>query len=121
MFLPFGALELSTRIRGKMKTVTGTIPPSISSDLAIKKSFNNKKIDLTLKVKDVFNTSGFAIDLYNTKERNDIEFIEHAYYKFKRNGRTVFLILKYNFGDTKNSRKSKIYKGDSEGMGGMEF
>ena len=46
MFLPFGALELSTRIRGKMKTVTGTIPPSISSDLAIKKSFKKTLQDM---------------------------------------------------------------------------
>ena len=37
------------------------------------------------------------------------------------NQKKISVYKKYNFGNAKSNRKNKVYKGDSEGMGGMDF
>ncbi|MDG1849666.1 MAG: outer membrane beta-barrel family protein, partial [Flavobacteriales bacterium] len=82
--------------QGKMKTMFNT-------DLVYAKTIFSNKGKLTLKLSDVFNTSGFGIDTFG--ERFDQSFT------YKRRSQILSLSLSCNFGNNNENRSSSKRRG----------
>lgn len=82
--------------QGKMKTMFNT-------DLVYAKDVFSDKGKLTLKLSDVFNTSGFGIDTYG-------EMFDQSF-TYKRRSRILSLSLSCNFGNNNESRSSRKRRG----------
>lgn len=116
-----GRLELTGRYRGRMKIINGIIPPVMFLDLALQKNFFNRKFALTLKISDLLDNAGFSIEL--EEELEDLvtneTYIQYLNADRRRDRRTVFLVLTYNFGNMEQKRRWK--QGDREGGGMMDM
>ena len=107
-------LELTSRFRGKMKITYGHIPANATFDIAIQKSFFDRRLNVTLKINDLTNSGKFSI--YTEQEIESI--IGENYTQTmdawrKRDRRTLSLVLNYNFGKLEQKRRW-----NREGMGG---
>jgi hypothetical protein len=85
--------------------------PMYSIDFGLKKDFLNKKLSVSLRVSDIFNTMRFAIDVATPA------FYSEIYHKWET--RVANLSLQYNINNG-NERKDRR-KMDMEGGGGMEI
>ena len=117
-------LELSGRFRGRMKITYGHIPASAMLDLGIQKSFLNRRLSLTFKIKDVFKTAKFTI---YTEQEIESTIGQRTYVQTmdawrQRDRRTLSLVLNYNFGKVEQKRGwNKKGMGRGNGGGGMEM
>ena len=95
-----GRLDLSGRYRGRMKITTGEIKPSLTASLSFQRKFMDNKLTMTLKVRDLFDNSGFAIEtkevLYDVIREEDYTRIMEA--NRRRDKRSVSISFSYSFG-----------------------
>ncbi len=128
-FLPYiGQLELTGRMFGPLKTSIGYNTPRVMASLAVKRSFFEERLDVSFKIKNLFDNAGFELDEFEDMveviETTTIPFEQHQHFWHFREGRTFYLTLKYNFGELKEKkrRQKKWDRGSSEGGGmGMDF
>ena len=92
-------LQVSYFYSGKRITPQGTMDPMQSLDAALKKDLFDKKLSLTFRVSDLLNTQKFAMNLA------DPEFSQHS--ERRRDSRTFFLNVSYNFGNADKLDKQK--------------
>jgi outer membrane receptor protein involved in Fe transport len=92
-------LELSMiyNYSSKRPVVDGFIEPMQYFDVSLKKVFLDKKLDMSLKVSDLFNSQKFQINTENTGYTQNST--------FKRESRVAYLTLTYRFGKDLNSKK----------------
>ena len=114
-------IQLTGKFSSTMKVTTGEILPIKSLDFAYKKEVDDK-FNITLKIKDVFDSGGWHIltDQNQEIDGNTINQLMDA--KFRRNNRTISISLEYKFGEFK---KKKYIRDDSRnfdfgGDGGMD-
>ncbi len=115
-------IELSTRYRGPMKIIEGNIKGNATADLAIQKGFLDKRLNLTFKVSDVFDSGKFRINLEQHVDLDNLSYIQIMEAERRRHPRTMHLVLSYNFG--KMEQKKRWGKGDrqrGDGGGGMDM
>jgi hypothetical protein len=86
---------------GKRITAQGTFEPLQSFDVAVKKDLFDKKLSIALRVTDLFDQMSFRLNF------SDADFSEIS--ERKRDSRTLFLNITYNFGqrDKKQERRKK--------------
>ena len=114
-------LELSGNGRAKMRISTGNIPANYRINLGIQKSFLQKKLSVTFKIDDIFQTGKFIIDTENsvTNSQTGEEYIQSMYAERQRQKRFSSIVLNYNFGKQQKKKWSKgNFSGRSGGMGG---
>ena len=117
-----GRFDLSGRYRGRMKITTGEIKPSLTADLSFQRKFMDNKLTMTVKVRDLFDNSGFGIE---TSEVLEDLVSGEAYTRSmeadrRRDRRSVSLSLSYSFGKMEQKRR---FSRDREGFdgGGMDM
>ena len=117
-----GRFDLSGRYRGPMIITTGKIKPSLTADLSFQRKFLDNKLTMTLKVRDLFDNSGFGIETSEVLEDliSGEEYIRSMEANRRRDRRSVSLSFSYSFGKMEQKRRSK---GDREGFdgGGMDM
>ena len=117
-----GRLDLSGRYRGRMKITTGEIKPSLTASLSFQRKFMDNKLTMTLKVRDLFDNSGFAIETREVLEDlvSGEEYIRSMEADRRRDRRSVSLSLSYSFGKMEQKRR---FNRDREGFdgGGMDM
>ena len=117
-----GRLDLSGRYRGRMKITTGEIKPSLTASLSFQRKFMDNKLTMTLKVRDLFDNSGFGIETSEVLEDliSGEEYIRSMEANRRRDKRSVSLSFSYSFGKMEQKRR---FKGDREGFdgGGMDM
>ena len=117
-------VELSMRGRGKMKITTGTIPANYTASLGVQRSFLQKRLSVTLKVNDLFDTGKFIIDTSNeiTNAVTQETYTQLMYAERQRDQRFMSVVLNYNFGKQQKKRWGKgNMSGRGQGGGGMEM
>ena len=92
-------LELSMiyNYSSKRPIVDGFIEPMQNFDMSLKKVFFDKKLDMSLRVSDLFNSQKFQINTANTGYTQN--------FTNKRESRVAYLTLTYRFGKEINSKK----------------
>ncbi len=117
-----GRFDLSGRYRGPMVITTGKIKPSLTADLSFQRKFLDNKLTMTLKVRDLFDNSGFGIETSEVLEDliSGEEYIRSMEANRRRDRRSVSLSFSYSFGKMEQKRR---FKGDREGFdgGGMDM
>ena len=98
--------------------------------MSVSKKFFDR-LRVSLSVDNLYDNPGFQMDrtkpLDNTTDSNGISYdsaFERAEVYNERNGRTLSLSLKYNFGkleDEKSKGRQKTFGGDGERGGGMDM
>jgi outer membrane receptor protein involved in Fe transport len=120
IFLPVvGQVELTAR-QFNLHTTSGKNTPKIMASLAVKRSFFSERLDMTFKIKNLFDDAGFELEEVISLDSHDQT--RHLWHS--REGRTFYLTLKYNFGELKEKkrRQKKWDRDGSEGGGmGMDF
>ena len=92
-------VQISYNYSGKILTAQGSLEPFQSMDIAMKKDFMQKKVSLSLRVSDIFNTMKFA---YNSSGTGFVtNFVR------KRDSRNAFLTLSIRLGTDQNQQKSR--------------
>jgi outer membrane receptor protein involved in Fe transport len=93
--------QMSYFYTGKRITAQGTFEPLQSFDVAVKKDLFDKKLSIALRVTDLFDQMSFRLNF------SDADFSEIS--ERKRDSRTLFLNITYNFGqkDKKQERRKK--------------
>ena len=104
-------IQLSGHFSTKMKITTGEISPMKSIDFAYKKEVDDR-FNLTLKVKDIFNSRGFHIITDQEIDYDDETVNQFMEADFRRNKRTISLSFEYKFGEFK---KKKYIRENSQG------
>lgn len=94
-------VQMSYFYSGRRVSAQGTFEPLQSFDMAVKKDLFDKKLSLIVRVSDLFDQSKFRFNF------NDADFSEIS--ERRRNSRTLFLNITYNFGqqDKKQERRKK--------------
>ena len=117
-----GRFDLSGRYRGPMVITTGKIKPSLTADLSFQRKFLDNKLTMTLKIRDLFDNSGFGIETSELLEDliSGEEYIRSMEANRRRDKRSVSLSFSYSFGKMEQKRR---FKGDREGFdgGGMDM
>ena len=100
------------------------------ANMSVSKKFFDR-LRVSLSVDNLYDNPGFQMDrtkpLDNTIDSNEISYdsaFERAEVYNERNGRTLSLSLKYNFGkleDEKSKGRQKTFGGDGERGGGMDM
>lgn len=113
LFLPMDfSMQLSYFYSGKNINAQGTFEPFSSFDAAVKKDLFDKKLSLTLRVSDLFDSARFKANLTGT---NFIESFER-----RRDSRTVFFNITYKFGEQEkkqfDKKKRDNNKDDDDGF-----
>ena len=107
----------SAQIRGDyrsgMRSLQGKMDPMMGVDLALKKDLLNNKANLTLNVRDVFNSRKF--EMSNILPDRQVNF-SHRWMK-----RMVNLSFTYRFGIQDRSKKNREENMDMGDMGGQQF
>ena len=106
--MDFG-LQASYFYSGKRFTPQGYIEPFQSLDAALKKDLFDKKLSVTFRVSDLLNTQKFVMHL------NDPEFSQQA--ERRRDTRTFFLNLSYNFGNADKMQEKRKQQNKNEDNG----
>ncbi|MDD5361057.1 MAG: TonB-dependent receptor [Ignavibacteria bacterium] len=96
-------IEIFYNYRGKRITASGFIEPSGSLDIGINKNLFNKKLGISLRARDIFNTSDWNSEVsgvgLHTRNEN------------KENSQAIYLNISFYFGNTKDYyEKSKETK-----------
>lgn len=112
------SLQMSYFYSGKNISAQGTFDPFTMFDAALKKDLFNKRLSITFKVSDIFNTAKFRANIYGTGFSETFE--------RTRDSRTFFLNLSYRFGqdEKKGFDKGKGRKKNDDnnnGDDGMDF
>jgi len=84
---------------GKNISAQGEIDPFSSADISVKKDFMDKKLSLSLRVSDLFDSQKFHGTI------SDINFYDE--FERRRDSRSVFLSLTYKFGTESKQDKRK--------------
>ena len=113
-----GRLEFSTIGRTKMNITTGTIPANFKSDLGIQRSFFNKKISVTIKMTDIFNSERFIINSQNTilNAETRENYQQFLYAERKADTRFTSIAVNYSFGKNKKTIQKTIKKSSKADM-----
>ena len=114
-------IELSGNGRGKMKITTGSIPSNYRINLGIQKSFLKKRLSVTLKVNDVFDTGKFVINTSSevTNAFTDETYTQIMYAERQRQKRNTSIVLNYSFGKQQKKKWNRgNFSGRTSGMGG---
>ena len=123
-------ISIYSHLSSPMKITTGTIKPMKRMDLSYKRKVSDN-FNFTLKLKDVFDTSGFSIETYGEENifgtysvyspENDYNYsidyeTLHEYLdgNRRRQGRFISLNVEYKFGEYKENKK---YRRDGAGHG----
>ncbi len=119
-------VELSGRYRGPMKITDGNIYSNFAADLSIQKGFIDNRLNLTLKISDVFDSRQFSIHTERdvTNELTQVTSLHILDAERHRQPRTIHLVLSYNFGKLEQRKrwgKGKRDGGDGGGMMDMDF
>jgi outer membrane receptor protein involved in Fe transport len=93
------SLQVSYFYTGKRVTSNGTIDPFQSFDAAIKKDLFDKRLSLTLRASDIFNTAKFVVNI------DDLHF--HEYAERVRDSRGLYLNISYKFGQEEKKQSGK--------------
>ncbi len=114
------SLQLSYFYSGKNISAQGTFEPFTMLDAAFKKDLFDKKLSLTFKVSDIFNTAKFKANIYGTGFSETFE--------RSRDSRTFFLNISYRFGqddkkgpDRNKGKKKDNNNNDDNGDDGMDY
>ena len=106
-----------------MRLITGEIEPFRRTDLSYKKKVNDK-FNFTIKLKDIFDTSGFGIktdQLIDTDADNILDQREILTAEHRRNKKSVSINFEYRFGAfQKKKYRREGGHGHSHGDEGME-
>jgi len=119
-------VEFSSRFRGPMKITEGNIYSNFFADLSIQKGFLNNKIDITLKISDLFDSGQFSIHTERDVV-NDLTGVRSVYIldaERRRQPRTIFLVMSYQFGKMEQKKRwgrGNKDHGDGGGMMDMDF
>ena len=92
-------VQLSYFFFGKQYYSQGTIDPFQMINLAVQKSFFEKKLTIGIRIQDLLNQQRF------TRVVSEPDFSQKIYNKM--NSRTAFLFLSFNFGEQNNSKAKK--------------
>ena len=107
-------IQFSMFLQGKNVTPQGSTEPMFSSDLAFKKNFMNKRIALSLRISDLFNTQKFEFNS-NTSTFS-------AASVRRRDSRTLFLTFTYRIGsDDKKQQRKKPNQEENKDNEGNDF
>ena len=90
---------------GKRVSAQGTFDPMQMMDIGLKKDLFDKKLSLTLRVSDVFNTAKFRANLFGDNFSETFERV--------RDSRALFLNISYKFGQ-QEKKQEKRKKGNNE-------
>jgi len=115
--------EFSVGGRGKMKITSGTIPASFRADLGIQKSFLRKKLSITMKLNDVFDSGKFKINTEHeiTNPITDDTYTQIMYAERQRNRRAFSVVFNYNFGKQQKKKFDRSQFQRNGGGSGMEM
>ncbi len=80
----------------KRPIVDGFIQPMQNFDISLKKVFLDKKLDMSMRVSDLFNSQKFQINAANTGYTQNLA--------FKRESRVAYLTITYRFGNQKDNQ-----------------
>jgi outer membrane receptor protein involved in Fe transport len=106
MWLGFD-LSMIYNYNSKRPIVDGFIEPMQNFDVSLKKTFFNKKFDISMRVSDVLNSQRFQINLANTGYKQN--------FTNKRESRVAYLTLTYRFGNLmENQHKNGQRKKENE-------
>lgn len=92
-------VQLSYFYQGKQVNSQGEISPFQMFNLSFQKSIFDKKLNVGLRINDLFNQQRFKM------VRGDVNFSQNLYQK--TDSRAVFLTLTYNFGEQFNSKSQR--------------
>ena len=92
-------VQLSYFFYGKQFYSQGTIDPFQMVNLAVQKSFFEKKLTIGIRIQDLLNQQRF------TRVVSEPDFSQKIYQKM--NSRTAFLFITLNFGEQNNSKSKK--------------
>jgi len=109
-------MQLSYFYHGKRISAQGSFEPFQMMDVSVKKDLFDKKLSVSLRVSDVFNTGKFRANITGD---NFTQIFERS-----RDSRTLFLNLTYKFGqeDKKQNRKKRENNNnDDDSDDGMDF
>lgn len=103
-------LQLSYYYSGERFSAQGTIEPFQGMDVALRKDLFDKKLSLTLRVSDLFDTQKFRVRI---DDQNYVESFERRW-----DSRNVFLNISYKFGTDEGNqdRKRRRNNDDSQPM-----
>ena len=93
-------IQLSYLYFGEQQNAQGSFEPFQMLNLAIQKSFLDKKLVLALRINDLLNQQKFRMS------NGGSDFSQNIYQK--TNSRIVFLALTYNFGEQFNTKSKRI-------------
>jgi outer membrane receptor protein involved in Fe transport len=110
--MDFG-VQMSYFYTGKRVAAQGTIDPFQAFDISLKKDLFDKKLSLSLRASDVFNTAKFRMNF------DDVYFREYA--ERMRDSRGLYLNITYNFGQQEKDKKRDRKKGDENNTGEEDF
>ncbi len=101
-------LELSMiyNYNSKRPIVEGFIEPMQNFDVSLKKVFFNKKLDMSMRVSDVFNSQKFQINTANTGYSQN--------FTNKRESRVAYLTLTYRFGNQMDNQRKNGKKNNKD-------
>jgi len=106
------SIQMSYFYSGKRVTSNGIMEPFQAFDAAVKKDLFDKKLSLTLRASDIFNTSKFAMTT------DDVDF--HEYSERTRDSRGLFFNITYKFGQQDKKQQGKKRKEDNNNNEGDE-
>jgi outer membrane receptor protein involved in Fe transport len=103
-------IEIFYNYRGKRITASGFIEPSGSLDVGVSKNLFNKKLSISLRARDIFDTSNWNSEIsgvgLHTRNEN------------KENSQAIYLNISFYFGNTKDyyqkSKDSKQNENESQ-------
>lgn len=112
---PTTAVQFSYFYRAPMNIENGRMASRQSADLAVRQKIMGERANLSLNVRDVFNTMGFRV------LREDARFLQEINRSFQ--SQSIGLSLTYNFGKMQNRRRPQNRRPDQGGddFGGIEM
>jgi outer membrane receptor protein involved in Fe transport len=103
--------QVTGNYRSRNVTPQGVMRAMYNIDIGVKRDFLNKKLSVSFRVSDIFNTQQFAIDM------NTPQFASVLRHKWET--RVANLTLQYNINNGTERKDKK--RGEMEGGGGMDF
>ena len=112
-------VELSYRYRGPMKFNDGGTEGNFTMDLAVQKGFLDNRLNLTFKVRDVFDSGKFRINTEQEVDLGSLSYTQIMEAERRHSPRTMSLTLSYNFGKMEQKKRWGRGRGGDHGGGGM--
>jgi outer membrane receptor protein involved in Fe transport len=107
------ALQINGRYTAPRVVPQGFVIPGPAVDISFQKSFLDRKLNLTLRVSDIFDTQGFFIQTEAPGVFQERE--------FKWETRRFFITLNYNFGRVQKGREARKKSPNGGGGGGEDM